>query len=156
MPIMISEDKTSGNIAIIEDIFRNQLNLPHDYFESRHDEPAPAIGIGGDNKTGNRIWSAKYNAGDNISAFDRLGFAQVIPGLFHAEMHAVHATYSQPDQRVTFRLLFGLYSWLFFSTRSPSTVSAEIHIYVYFPRAISRRFSGVLVSPMTTKGTQFP
>ena len=28
MPIMISEDKTSGNIAIIEDIFRNQLNLP--------------------------------------------------------------------------------------------------------------------------------
>jgi hypothetical protein len=91
MPIMISEDKTSGNIAIIEDIFRNQLNLPRDYFESKHDEPAPAIGIGGDNKTANRIWSAKYNAGDNISAFDRLEFAQVIPGLFHAEMHAVHA-----------------------------------------------------------------
>jgi hypothetical protein len=91
MPIMISEDKTSGNIAIIQDIFRKQLNLPDDYFESRPGEPAPAIGVGGDNKTANRIWSAKYNAGNNISAFDRLEFAQVIPGLFHAEMHAVHA-----------------------------------------------------------------
>src|SRR5882762_606124 len=65
------------------------------------------------------------------------------------------SSYSQPDQRVTFRLLFGLYSWLFFPTRSPSTASAEIHICVYFPRAISRRFSAVLVSPTTTKGRQF-
>ena len=82
MPIQISENTTVGNIQILEDIFRNQLGLSDGYFESR-----PAVLVGGDAKTVNRMWSAIYSAGENISAYDQLKHVVPIPGLFHAQMH---------------------------------------------------------------------
>jgi uncharacterized protein DUF6589 len=47
----------------------------------------PTILIGGDNKTLNRIWSAKRTAVDNTSEYAKLKHILPIPGLFHAQMH---------------------------------------------------------------------
>jgi len=47
----------------------------------------------GDNKTPNRMWSAKQAAVqvDNASEYDRLNFLVPIGGLSHAQMHAIDA-----------------------------------------------------------------
>jgi len=51
----------------------------------------PTILIGGDNKTLNRMWSAKRTAVDNTSEYAKLKHILPIPGLFHAQMHMLEA-----------------------------------------------------------------
>ena len=99
MPVMIDESTTQGNIDILREIFRKQLRLDDDVFESQ----APAFLVAGDNKTLNRIWSAVYGAAGNISQYDKLQHLVAVPGLFHGLMHvviAITALYwgAAPDQ----------------------------------------------------------
>jgi hypothetical protein len=86
MPIQIDESTITGNIDIISNILRDQLGLDDSFFETR-----PVVLIGGDNKTLNRMWSAKTGAVDNTGAYDRLDHVVPLPGLFHAQMHVIEA-----------------------------------------------------------------
>jgi hypothetical protein len=86
MPIQMDESTISNNIDIIRNILREQLSLDDDFFETE-----PAIPAGGDNKTLNRMWSAKAGAADNTGAYDRLDHIVPLPGLFHAQMHVIEA-----------------------------------------------------------------
>jgi len=60
MPIQLSENTTVNNIAIIDNILIEQLGMKEEEFNDH-----PAILIGSDNKTLNRMWSAKRTAVDN-------------------------------------------------------------------------------------------
>ena len=84
MPIQTSEDTTSGNIEVLRNIFREQLALSPEYFDQH-----PAILVGGDAKTVNRMWSAMLGATDNVDAYGRLEHVVPIPGLFHIQMHLI-------------------------------------------------------------------
>jgi len=78
MPVQIDESTISNNIDIMHNILRDQLKLDDDFFEAR-----PAILMGGDNKTLNRMWSAMAGAGDNSGVYERLNHVVPLPGLFH-------------------------------------------------------------------------
>ena len=84
MPIQTSENTTSGNIEILQNIFREQLALSDEYFDQ-----GPAIIVGGDAKTVNRMWSAIHGVGDNIDRDCRLEHIVPAPGLFHVQMHII-------------------------------------------------------------------
>jgi hypothetical protein len=48
--------------------------------------------VGGDRKTCNRIWSAKFAASGNMGAkYDTLDHVVVVLGLSHAQMHVAAA-----------------------------------------------------------------
>jgi hypothetical protein len=85
MPVQIDENTISNNIDIMH-ILRDQLKLDDDFFEAR-----PAILMGGDNKTLNRMWSVMAGAGDNSGVYGRLNHVVPLLGLFHAQMHVVEA-----------------------------------------------------------------
>jgi len=88
MPIQLSENTTVNNIAIIDNILIEQLGMKEEEFNDH-----PAILIGSDNKTLNRMWSAKRTAVDNTSEYEyaKLKHVLPIPGLFHAQMHTLEA-----------------------------------------------------------------
>jgi len=86
MPIQLSENTTVNNIAIIDNILIEQLGMKEEEFNDH-----PTILVGGDNKTLNRMWSAKRTAVDNTSEYAKLKHVLPIPGLFHAQMHTLEA-----------------------------------------------------------------
>jgi hypothetical protein len=53
MPIQLSENTTVNNIAIIDNILIEQLGMKEEFNDH------PTMLVGGDNKTLNRMWSAK-------------------------------------------------------------------------------------------------
>ena len=86
LPVFMDQNTTSNNIEIVRNMLREQCELQDDFFDQK-----PALLAGGDNKTLNRMWSAKQAAGDNSTEYDRLSFLVPIGGLSHAQMHAVDA-----------------------------------------------------------------
>jgi hypothetical protein len=86
LPIFMDQNTTSNNIEVLRNILREQCELQDNFFDQK-----PAILVGGDNKTLNRMWSAKHVAVDNSAEYDRLNFLVPIGGLFHAQMHAIDA-----------------------------------------------------------------
>lgn len=86
LPIFMDQNTTSNNIEVLRNILREQCELQDNFFDQK-----PAILVGGDNKTLNRMWSAKHAATDNSVEYDRLNFLVPIGGLFHAQMHAIDA-----------------------------------------------------------------
>ena len=87
MPIQTDESTTANNIQILHNIFRDQLKLCDEHFELEN----PVHPVGGDNKTLNRMWSAKCGADGNTSKYNKLHHVFPLPGLFHAQMHIVDA-----------------------------------------------------------------
>jgi hypothetical protein len=85
MPIQLSENTTVNNIAIIDNILIEQLGMKEEFNDH------PTMLVGGDNKTLNRMWSAKRTAVDNTSEYAKLKHVLHIPGLFHAQMHTLEA-----------------------------------------------------------------
>ena len=80
--IQLSENTTVNNIAIIDNVLIEQLGMKEEEFNDH-----PTILIGGDNKTLNRMWSAKRTAVGYTSEYARFKHVLPIPGLFHAQMH---------------------------------------------------------------------
>ena len=87
LPIFMDQNTTSNNIEILRNILREQCELQDNFFDQK-----PAIPVGGDNKTLDRMLSAKRLTGrDSSTEYERLNFLVPIGGLFHAQMHAIDA-----------------------------------------------------------------
>lgn len=75
------ESSNTGNLAVLENIFRNQYGLAEQRFEKA------LFLIYGDQKTVQRIRTIKRRRRDSIRAYDSLKWALPVPALFHLKMN---------------------------------------------------------------------
>ena len=81
----LDESSVLGNIAVVNDVYINQLKLTH---EQLVDQAVPSIN---DQSTNARIWSAKALRTKDINPFTQLQFLQLGFGLFHLCMNLIWA-----------------------------------------------------------------
>lgn len=81
----IDESSVTGNIAVINDVYINQLKMTH---EQLSDRAIPCIN---DQSTNARIRGAKALRTQDINPFTRLNCFQLAPGLFHLSMNLIWA-----------------------------------------------------------------
>ena len=79
----IEESSVTGNIAVIHDVYINQLNMTHNNFSNI---AIPSIN---DQSTNARIRGAKALRAKDVNPFTRLQFLQLSPGLFHLGMNLI-------------------------------------------------------------------
>jgi hypothetical protein len=80
-PIPHEESTYSGNLAVLENIFRTQYKLPDTSFEQAFHL------IYGDQLTIQRLRTLKRRRRESEKPFDRLAWVLPIPALFHLKMN---------------------------------------------------------------------
>lgn len=81
----IDESSVTGNIAVVNDVYMNQLKMTP---EQLSDRAIPSIN---DQSTNARIRGAKVLRAKDVDSFERLDCIQLAPGLFHLVMNLIWA-----------------------------------------------------------------
>src|SRR5438045_2900889 len=79
-PIPHDESSNTGNLAILENIFRGQYHLPDSAFEKR------LYLVYGDQKTIQRLRTIKRHRQESEKPFDRLQWILPVQALFHVKL----------------------------------------------------------------------